>query len=168
MKRKILIVYYSLTGNTHSIANKLKINLHADLERIKPIKELNPNNPTKFIWGGVQVLMHKKPKLKIFQHELNKYQNIIIGTPVWAFSYSAPINSLLSKNLFQNKKIALFCTSEGGEKFTLKNMKERLKNNEIISSRNFTFGSTELNSQALKEAEKWGKKLKTAFSAPNT
>ncbi len=125
MTNQILIIYYSLTGNTHSISRKIRDILNADLERIKPIKELNPNNPTRFVWGGAQIITNRKPKLKDFQHNFNNYENIIIGTPVWAFTYSAPINSLLSKNLFQNKNIALFCTSEGGEKLTLNNMKKK-------------------------------------------
>ena len=64
MSKKILIVYYSLTGNTKYIAELIKEAINADILPIKPIKELNPKGTMKFIWGGAQATMKKKPKLE--------------------------------------------------------------------------------------------------------
>ena len=57
---KILIVYYSLTGNTQFIAEALRDSIEADILELKPIKELNPESGTKFMWGGFQSTMKKK------------------------------------------------------------------------------------------------------------
>lgn len=52
-----------------------------------------------------------------------------------------------------------FSTSETGEKFTFKNLTKRLKNNEIVESKNFLFRGRHKEKQ-LTEAKKWAKKLK--------
>ncbi len=43
---KILIVYYSLTGNTQFIAEALRDTIEADILEFKPIKELKANSGT--------------------------------------------------------------------------------------------------------------------------
>ncbi|KKK44696.1 MAG: hypothetical protein Lokiarch_15860 [Candidatus Lokiarchaeum sp. GC14_75] len=63
---KKLIVYYSLTGNTRFIAETLKDPIEADILELKPIKELNADSTSRFIWGGYQSTMKKKPKLMDF------------------------------------------------------------------------------------------------------
>jgi len=57
MMSKILIVYYSLTGNTQFIAETLRDSIEADILELKPVKELNPESGTKFMWGGFQSTM---------------------------------------------------------------------------------------------------------------
>ena len=43
---KILVVYYSLTGNTKFVAEHISNELNADIEELKPIKDLNPDSGT--------------------------------------------------------------------------------------------------------------------------
>jgi flavodoxin len=40
---KILIIYYSLEGNTKLIADTLERALNADTLRLEPIKDIKPN-----------------------------------------------------------------------------------------------------------------------------
>ena len=49
---KILIVYYSLTGNTQFIAEVLRDSIKADILELRPIKELKADSGTRFVWGG--------------------------------------------------------------------------------------------------------------------
>ena len=67
MDNKILIVYYSLTGNTRFIAETIQGILKADIQEIKPIKEIKPKGAMKYFWGGYKATMKKKPSLKIIQ-----------------------------------------------------------------------------------------------------
>lgn len=42
-----------------------------------------------------------------------EYEVVIIGTPVWAFSVSAPVRTYLDQNRKKLKKVAFFCTYGG-------------------------------------------------------
>ena len=63
MDNKILIVYYSLTGNTRFIAECLQEKLKADIQQIVPKKDVKPKGGMKYFWGGYKVIMKKKPSL---------------------------------------------------------------------------------------------------------
>lgn len=62
---------------------------------------------------------------------------IFIGTPVWAWTYAPPLRSFLEGQKLQNKKIALFCTHEGGKGKVFENMRAELCGNEFIGEKDF-------------------------------
>ena len=57
MEQKVLVIYYSLTGNTKLIAETIQNAIGADVQEIKPIKDLDPESGTRFMWGGMQATM---------------------------------------------------------------------------------------------------------------
>ncbi len=105
---KTLVVYYSITNNTKLIAEAAAAQLHADLLEVKPRKELPKEGFRKFFFGGMSTVFKQRPKLENANVDWSVYQNIVIGTPIWAGSCSAPIYSFLRKNRLAEKKIALF------------------------------------------------------------
>ncbi|MFX1310455.1 MAG: flavodoxin family protein, partial [Promethearchaeota archaeon] len=86
--RKVLVVYYSLTGNTKMIAEAIAESIDSDILELKPVKELNAESGMKYFWGGFQATMKKKPKLEEFDINPLDYELIILGTPVWAWTIS--------------------------------------------------------------------------------
>jgi flavodoxin len=134
---KILIVYYSLTGNTKFIAESLKDSIEADILELKPVKELNADSGTRFIWGGYQSTMKIKPKLMDFDIDPLKYDLIILGTPVWAWNISPPMRSFLSKFDFTGKKVALWMCHAGDGVKAMNKFKETLKSTTIVESISF-------------------------------
>lgn len=134
---KKLVVFYSLDGNTKFIAQNLAQKLGAEILELKPEKEIPKSEPLKHFLGGKQVLLKETPKLKKYDINLADYNIIIIGTPVWAYNFSAPIRTFLKENKIQNKKIILFCTNKGFLGKTFDNLKNELKDNEIIAQIEF-------------------------------
>ena len=134
---KKLVVFYSLEGNTKFIAQNLAKEIGADILELKPEKEIPKIEPLKHFWGGKQVVMKETPKLKKYDINLADYDTLIIGTPVWSFNFSPPIRTFLKENKIKNKKIILFCTSEGSKGKTFENLKKELKGNEIIAQIEF-------------------------------
>jgi len=134
---KILIVYYSLTGNTQFIAESLRDTIEADILELKPIKELKANSGTRFMWGGYQSTMKKKPKLMDFDINPLEYDLIILGTPVWAWNISPPMRSFLSKFDLAGKKVALWMCHAGDGVKAMERFKETLKNANIVESITF-------------------------------
>ena len=134
---KILIVYYSLTGNTQFIAETLRDTIEADILELKPIKELKGDSGTRFMWGGFQSTMKKKPELKDFDTNPLEYDLIILGTPTWAWNISPPMRSFLSKFDLTDKKVALWMCHAGDGIKAMNRFKETIKNANIVGSISF-------------------------------
>lgn len=153
MSEKILVVYYSLEGNCDFVARTIAEETGGDLLRIKPKKEISASG-SKFFWGGAQVTMRQKPELKKLTKDPSKYDIIFLGTPVWAWTFTPPIRSLLKQVEFKDKKVAFFCTHEGNYGKTFQNLKNQLKGNKFL-------GEIALEAPVFKKTEKkTEKKLK--------
>lgn len=134
---KTLVIYYSFEGNTKFIAETIAEKLGADLLELKPEKELNSKGFMKYIWGGSQVVMGKMPKLQPFDKNPRDYDLLIIGTPVWAWSYTPPLNTFFNSVKITGKKIALFSCHGGQNAKTFEKMEKALEGNEIIAKQDF-------------------------------
>ena len=87
---KTIVVYFSLEGNTEYVAEKISDYLKTDTLRLEPVKEYPRGNFSKFFWGGKSVVFGETPKLVPYNFDASKYDVIIIGTPVWAGSFTPP------------------------------------------------------------------------------
>jgi len=156
---KILIVYYSLTGNTQFIAEALRDTIEADILELKPIKELKADSGTRFMWGGYQSTMKKKPKLMDFDINPLKYDLIILGTPVWAWNISPPMRSFLSKFDLTGKKVALWMCHAGDGIKAMSRFKEALKGANIVESISFQQPLKKESDENKEKATVWIKKF---------
>ncbi|MBY9013688.1 MAG: NAD(P)H-dependent oxidoreductase [Candidatus Lokiarchaeota archaeon] len=160
---KILIAYYSLTGSTKFIAETLKDSIEADILELQPIKELNPEKGSRFMWGGAQSTMKKKPKLEPIEIDPLNYDLIIIGTPVWAWNFTPPIRSFLSMFDLAGKKVALWTCSAGAGNRAMDQFKKALKKSEVIGEIKFQFSFQNPLEQELTEyklrAKAWALEL---------
>ena len=136
---KNLIVYYSYEGNCDEIANAIKEVTKADILKLVPKKEKKTKSLFRFVWGGMQVYMTKKPELEEYNIDLSKYDNIFIGSPVWFGTYAPPINTFLSENKIENKNISIFICSGNNKRNTFKNFEEALKGNKIVDKIEFVY-----------------------------
>lgn len=111
---KTLVIYYSYEGSTKFLAEALASGIEADVVGIKPKNEMNKKGFGKYLWGGQQVFMGKVPELETIDCDMEAYDQIIVGTPVWAFSYAPPIRALFEGGKIRNKQVVMFMTCEGG------------------------------------------------------
>lgn len=136
---KKLLVYYSYEGNTEVLANSIKDKIDCDVLKLEPIKEKKSEGLFRFVWGGYQVYMTKKPKLKAYSVDLSKYDEIIIGTPCWFGTYAPPINTFLNDNKFKEKKVYIYVCNGGNMRNTWNNFEKVLEGNKIISKIDFVY-----------------------------
>jgi len=138
---KALVLYYSFEGHTKEIAEVIAQAINADLEAIKPLHELRSHGFSKYIWGGRQAVMGKKPELQELTSNVQGYDVLFIGTPVWAFTYSPPIRTLIHSNLLKDMKVVFFCTHDGGPGKTIEKFKKAVENQcEFIDGTDFFHG----------------------------
>ncbi|MBD3227188.1 MAG: flavodoxin [Candidatus Lokiarchaeota archaeon] len=156
---KILVVYYSLTGNTKFIAEIITEILDADILSLKPIKELNPDSSFKYFWGGFQTLMKRKPTLEEYDINPENYELIVLGTPVWAWRYSPPLRTFLEKHNLSEKKVAFWmCHAGQGEK-AMKRFKKALNESEVISENSFQDPLEKDTEKAKEKAIQWANEI---------
>jgi len=156
---KVLVVYYSLTGNTKMIAESIVEAINSDVLELKPVKELDAESGMKYFWGGFQATMKKKPKLKEFNIDPLDYDLIILGTPVWAWTFSPPIRSFLNKYNLSDKKIALWVCAQGNGIKAMVRFKDALKDANIISEIRFQEPKQNEPDKAREKAKIWAKRL---------
>ncbi|MCD4671269.1 MAG: hypothetical protein K8R77_01285 [Anaerolineaceae bacterium] len=132
---KTLVLYYSYEGSTRKIAELIASTIDADIEEVKPIKEMKTKGFAKYMWGGGQVMMKKRPELKPLNVNLDDYDTIFLGSPVWAFTVSPPISSLLEKGCLNGKQIAFFHCCDGAPAKTEEHAKAAIeKENSFLSA----------------------------------
>jgi flavodoxin len=133
-----LVVYFSFNGNTKFIAETIAETISADIIELKTSKKYPTEGFKKFFWGGKSVIFGEKPELTNDPIDISRYEKIIIGTPVWAGSFTPPIKSFLNQYNIQGKKIALFASHGGGgaEKCFAK-LKKAIPENKFISEADF-------------------------------
>lgn len=136
---KNLIVYYSYEGNCEEISKEIQKVTNADVLKLVPKKEKKTKSLFRFIWGGMQVYMTKKPELEPYNIDLTKYDNIFIGSPCWFGTYAPPINTFLSENKIVDKNIYLFVCNGGNLRNTWDNYEKALKENKIVSKIDFIY-----------------------------
>jgi len=107
---KILVTFYSRSGNTKKMAQAIAESLHADLDEIIDLK--NRQGIVGWILGGRDALKGTLTKIKTVKNPVD-YDLVIIGTPIWA-GYSTPATrTYLAQFKNQIKKVAIFVTSGG-------------------------------------------------------
>lgn len=112
---KQLVLYYSQTGSTKTVAEEIQKVLDTDIEVI----ELE-NPYTGTYDETLQRVKQEResgnlPKLKPLKADLSKYEVIYLGYPIWFGTYALPIASLVKGHDFEGKKIVPFCTFGSGD-----------------------------------------------------
>jgi len=132
---KALIVYYSWRGKTELVATSISKILDADLRKIEEVK--SRKGFFGFISGGYGAVKGKCSRIKPLNLNLNNYNLIFLGTPVWALRPTPAINALISKVDFKGRELVLFVTMGGfGGKKAIKIMEDKIraKEGKVIGS----------------------------------
>ena len=154
---KSLVVYYSFEGYTKLMAESIAKTIEADAFELKVKNDVKSHGFMKYVFCGRQVFTKKKPELMPFDVEISDYDLIIIGTPVWAGSFTPAIRTFLSENNLEGKKVAIFCTHMGGKGKIFNNIENELKDSKIISEMDFNQKTEKVKN--IKTANKWVAKV---------
>lgn len=114
---KILITYFSATDTTKNIALKLSNILDANLFEIEPKEKYTDEDLDYYNKESrTTIEMQNKdymPAIIDTKLDLSNYDKILIGFPIWWYTYPTIINTFLTKYDLSNKKIYVFATSGG-------------------------------------------------------
>lgn len=141
---KTLVAYFSCSGETRKVSEKLSKIIDATLYEITP--EI-PYTDEDLDWHNKNsrssIEMEDKSSRPKIKNDINidEYQIVYLGFPIWWYVAPTIINTFLESHDFTNKKVILYCTSGSS---SLKNTYQELKNTYNID---FVLGSR-LNSNA--------------------
>ena len=111
--KKILVAYFSHSGNTREIANQVHKSVGGDIFEIQAVKPY-PNDYDAVVKQAKQELdSDYKPALKTKIENIKSYDLVFIGSPNWWGTIPAPVRTFLSEYDFSEKTIAPFCTHGG-------------------------------------------------------
>ena len=130
---KALILYYSQTGVTNTVAEELHNLLGADIERIEAVNPYDGDFMATIERSRQEMESGTWPEIQPLTVDVKNYDVIFLGYPIWFGTYAPPIETLLSSADFSGKKIVPFCTfGSGGLDSSVKALTEKLPNAEIL------------------------------------
>ena len=139
---KKLVAYFSASGTTRKIAEMIAETAEADLYEIvpkQPYSKADLNWMDKKSRSSVEMNDKKfRPELMDTDAQIDKYDEIILGFPIWWYVAPTIINTFLESYDFTGKKIVLFATS-GGSGFgnTVSELKPSAPNAVIVEGKVF-------------------------------
>lgn len=136
---KTIIVYFSYTNHTKEIAEKIQRTLNCDM------LELHPETPYSTDYNTLVAELEKEenrveiPKIKPINKNLEEYDTIILGTPVWWYTCAPVIRTFLTETNLANKKIIPYATNAGWLGTTLEDIKKLSKGATIEHEMNIVY-----------------------------
>ncbi len=122
-----VVIYYTKTGNTKLVADTISKEKSAKMIEIKDLKDRN--GITGFLKSIKDSIKENQTEIKPEFIDLEKYNMIYIGSPVWASKPVPAINEIIEACNFGNKDVVTFVTMKDEGMNALKLM------NDLITSR---------------------------------
>ena len=112
--QKKLVLYYSETGTTKTVAQELQKQLGADIEEIEAVEPYSGIFQETIQRGQREMQSGEMPALKPLKKKIADYDIIFLGYPIWFGTYANPIITLVKEQDFAGKTIVPFCTFGSG------------------------------------------------------
>ena len=130
---KVLVLYYSQTGNTQAVAEQMASLLGADLATIVATDPYD---------GDFQATINRclqereagvLPEVEPLTVNLADYDLIFLGYPVWFGTYAPPVIAFLKQVDLSGKKVVPFCTfGSGGLDSSIRDLKVAQPEAEVL------------------------------------
>ena len=109
---KTLVVFYSRTGLTKKVAERISSVMQADLEELKDLQDRS--GVIGYIKSGRDAMQKKFSEIAPLMKNPEDYDLVIIGTPTWASNMACAPRNYLTQTAGKIKRLACFAT-QGGE-----------------------------------------------------
>lgn len=109
--RKVLVVYFSHTGNTRTIAGYIHDTVKSDLVEIETVDTYTDDYDTLLAQIRGEVATSYCPPITTKIEDIASYDVIFIGYPIWVETAAPPIRTFLTNHDLAGKTVVPFCTS---------------------------------------------------------
>ena len=126
---KKAIIYYSYSGNTRKIIELIKDKISdADIYEIKPKVSYGSDYDYVVSLGQDEVNNNVLREIEDININLDDYDTIILGTPVWWYTFAPVVHTFLTKYDLTNKKVMSVITNGGWLGHTVEDIKKYCPN----------------------------------------
>ncbi len=139
---KTLVTYFSASGTTKKVAETIATTIGGDLFEIEP-QELYTSEDLNWMNKKSRSSLEmadksSRPAIKNKVTNLEEYNKVIIGFPVWWYTAPTIINTFIEENDLTGKDIYIFVTS-GGSSFagSLKDLQNTYPNLNFVKGIRF-------------------------------
>ena len=159
---KKIIIYYGYGNHTRMISEKLKKALECDVLEIQPKISYSTDYQTVVDETEDNKISKKTPEIKDININLDEYDTVILGTPVWWYTITPPIRTFLTKYDLSDKTVIPFATNAGWLGSTFEEIKELCKG-KVINEMSIKFTTDHSEDKLVtseKEINNWINKIK--------
>ena len=154
-----LIVYFSYTGNTKMIAKRIKEKLNCDILEIKTVVPYSEDYDTVVNDEQNSEASNHLPEIQEIDVDLSKYDEIILGTPVWWYRPVPAVRTFLTQNDLSGKIIKPFATNAGWLGRTFTEIKKLCPNSKVEEGLNIVYDAGDYRTRelitSLDEIDNW-------------
>lgn len=119
--KKVLVVYYSATNHTESVAQTIASTLGGDLFELTPVDEYTAedldwtNDASRVNAEHEDEAQRSIELVTATQEHWDDYDVVFIGYPIWWGIAAWPVNQFVTENDFTGKTVIPFCTSASSD-----------------------------------------------------
>lgn len=108
-----LILYFSMSGNTETVANYIHEEIGGDIVKLETVQTYPEDYDELVDYAREEQRDNTRPELETTIENIEQYDTIFLGYPNWWGDMPMPIYSFLDQYDLSNKTIALFITHGG-------------------------------------------------------
>lgn len=128
---KTAVVYYSQTGQTRRVAERIAVKAGADLIEVIPEREYDSD-----MWKAADEAMEELktgnlPEIRQLP-DLSSYDTVLVGGPVWGMTISNPLLTFFRKTDLSGKTVSGFWTFYDHDEKYNRAMKDEAKGAHVI------------------------------------
>ena len=143
--KKILVAYFSATGTTAKVAERLSQAINADLFEIKPAQ---PYSNADLDWtdkksrSSVEMAdKSSRPAIADQVADMSQYNVVFVGFPIWWYREPSIIDTFMTSYDFADKTVIPFATSGmSGIGDSGKNMQALAPSAKVLEGKRFSSG----------------------------
>jgi flavodoxin len=121
-----IIIYYSDGGMTQVVSETLALNFRCDICRIKDLKKRD--GIMSMFSSSIDAFRESKTEIYPPTLDIDEYDTVYIGTPVWVGSPTPAIITLIDNIDLRGKDVVLFTTSNNSnEEGALEKMELKIR-----------------------------------------
>jgi flavodoxin len=134
--KRVLVTYYSLSGNTERVAKDLAARLGADLQQVR--EHVDRRGLLGYLKAALDSLHERSAMLGELERSAADYELVLVGTPIWAGKITPAVRTYLKTIRGQARRIAFFTTSGSTDIARVLPAMERLAGAAAAGSAGFT------------------------------
>jgi flavodoxin len=136
--RRILVAYYSLSGNTERVAKDIAMRLGAEREQIGDLK--NRRGLLGYLRAAIDSIRERPAELADIGKHPDDYALTIVGTPIWAGKITPAVRAYLRMHRGRFNEVAFFTTSGSTPAENVVPAMEKLAGRQAAALAGFNYG----------------------------